>query len=252
MATNSSGLHRKNAKKAARFYVVQFRHWRLLLITVFILGCATLLVRQLDGSVDGEEPTVAPAISGAVTEADTPPGPVETRVPQAKTDDVVVPVSVPTVVAPQQPREPVSSVEPTRSAVPPAQSEPPATDEPARKASVGAFDDLRAERERTRSRQAESLQQVVDDPRMSAEKRDEARARLEKLWTLSLREMEVEQLLLTDGYRGIVVVSDDRAHVYVEGVLDDTAAARIGELVVRVIGIGREHIYIVDALSLGG
>lgn len=117
---------------------------------------------------------------------------------------------------------------------------------------VHPFDELRLERERTRSRQTEALQQAANDVTSPAEERDAARARLQQLWTQTLREAELEHLLEAQGYIAVVVLSGDRVQVVVDALLDATAATRIGELVGRVAGVRRQDISIVDSLSSGG
>jgi len=113
------------------------------------------------------------------------------------------------------------------------------------------FDELRLERERQRSRQAELLQSLAQDATVSEERRMEAHQQLLALWTLEAREQEVEQLLRAQGVTSVVVLSAHGAHVVVDGLLDQTAAARIGELVHRVAGVPREGITIVDGILSG-
>src|SRR5690606_31085214 len=100
------------------------------------------------------------------------------------------------------------------------------------------FDDLRLERERLRSRQAELLQAAALDPAAGEARRREAHEELLALWELEARELEIEQLLRAHGYDVVAV-------------LDQAAAALIGELTHRIAGVKRETVTIVDGVSSG-
>lgn len=113
------------------------------------------------------------------------------------------------------------------------------------------FDELRLERERQRSRQAELLQSVAQDVTVSEARRSEAHEQLLALWALEALERELEQLLQAQGVTGVVVLSLSGAHVVVDGLLDQAAASRIGELVHRIAGVPREGITIVDGILSG-
>lgn len=113
------------------------------------------------------------------------------------------------------------------------------------------FDELRLERDRQRSRQAELLQSTAQDASVGEQRRREAHEQLLALWTLEAREVELEQLLQAQGYTSVVALSPHGAHVVVDGLLDASAAARIGELVHRVAGVPREGITIVDGIISG-
>lgn len=113
------------------------------------------------------------------------------------------------------------------------------------------FDELRLERERQRSRQAELLQATAQDASVSEARRRQAHDQLLTLWQLEGREAEIEQLLRAQGYTGVVVLSFNGAHVVVDGVLDAAAASLIGELVHRTAAVPREAITIVDGIPSG-
>lgn len=116
---------------------------------------------------------------------------------------------------------------------------------------VHPFDELRLERERQRSRQAELLQMTAQDSSVSEARRRDAHEQLLALWRLEGREAEIEHLLHAQGYTGVVVLSLGGAHVVVDGVLDATAAAVVGELVHRTADVPREAITIVDGIRSG-
>lgn len=113
------------------------------------------------------------------------------------------------------------------------------------------FDELRLERERQRAREAEMLQTTAQDASISEMRRRDAHEQLLALWKREAREVEIEHLLLAQGYTGMVILSESAAHVVVDGLLDAAAAGRIGELVHRVSGVRRESITIVDGITSG-
>lgn len=114
------------------------------------------------------------------------------------------------------------------------------------------YDLLRLERERNRSRQAETWQRIAGDTTLARDTREAAALDVERLWGETQRETEIEHLLELQGYRAVANVADGRVHIVVDALLDEAAAGRIGELVARVAGVGREAVTIVDSFSPGG
>lgn len=234
MATYSSRFSstKRGRRRAVRFYVFTKRHWRRFLFVLLLAAFASIVLWQQKDDEVGTH-------GGRVLETQ---------------DDLSVPAFA-TGTA-------VSATDGQSDSLDEDTFGPDETTElapPLRTAGVAPvvarahpFDDLKLERERTRSRQAETLQQVLQDPRASAEERDGARHRLELLWTRALKETELEHLLAAEGFSGVVLLSDVDAHVVVDGILDGSTAARIGELVASVGGVRRESISIVDSLSSGG
>lgn len=227
----ADGRARRSGKNLVLFVALSRRWWRgglllLLIVTGAVLslwydGSSVNVVRRSGGEV------VTSAFDGAV-------GPIETDPPAAPmSDHASRPVSFDeesavTALAPVTTPSVVANV---------------VTNHP--------FDGLRLERERQRSRQAELLQMTAQDASVSEARRRDAHEQLLSLWQLEAREVEIEHLLLAQGYTGVVVLSDIGAHVVVDGLLDAASAARIGELVNRVAGVRREVITIVDGISSG-
>lgn len=190
-------------------------------------------------------------------EGPTPPESESFIAPDAEME--AVPVLAPAVVR-------VSPAEPSRDAAEPAVGadaieEPPSVSDGGQEAATPLgggtgrghpFDLVIMERERERSREAELWAEIARDGSRSASERDEAVRRLNRLWADSQLETEVEQLLTSQGYKVVVSAALGRLQVVVDEVLDAEAAARIGELIVRSAGVGRDAVTIVDSFSSGG
>ncbi|HHT42475.1 MAG TPA: SpoIIIAH-like family protein [Firmicutes bacterium] len=109
------------------------------------------------------------------------------------------------------------------------------------------FSEYKLERERMRSRQIELLQNVAYDLHTQGERREEAQIQLQQLIDRITRETEIENLLKAKGYLDALVLLDTEAvTVVVPVTLTRDEAARIGELVQRLTGLGLEKITIVD------
>lgn len=109
------------------------------------------------------------------------------------------------------------------------------------------FAEYKLERERMRSRQIELLQNVAYDLHTQGERREEAQIQLQQLIDRITRETEIENLLKAKGYLDALVLLDTEAvTVVVPVTLTRDEAARIGELVQRLTGLGLEKITIVD------
>lgn len=175
-------------------------------------------------------------------EGEAPPGPAATDAvaPLADADVLAVPAAASGPAADD-------SAAVSLTPAPPAAAEGPASAPPR----SHPFDDLRLERERLRSRQAELLQAAALDPAVGEARRREAHEELLALWELEARELEIEQLLRAHGYDAVAVLSPAGAHVVVDAVLDQAAAALIGELTHRIAGVKRETVTIVDGVSSG-
>lgn len=111
------------------------------------------------------------------------------------------------------------------------------------------FSEYKLERERTRSRQVELLQNAAYDSQFPATHRTEMQKELHSLVERLSRETEIENLLKAKGYLdGLVILDKEAVTVVVPVTLTREEAARIGELVHRMTGIGLERITIVDEL----
>lgn len=165
-------------------------------------------------------------------------------------EEEAVPVLAPASVRIVSATDPMESVQP--AAVPEA-VDSAETDELAGSPTRGhPFDLLLMDRERARSSEAERWQLVLRDGSRSAAQQDEAARRLDVLWADSRLETEVEHLLSAQGFRAIATADRGRLRVVVDGILDADTASRIGELIVRSTGVGRDAVTIVDSFSSGG
>ena len=109
------------------------------------------------------------------------------------------------------------------------------------------FAEHKLERERMRSRQVELLQNIAYDAHTQVERKEDAREDLRALIDRITRETEIENLLKAKGYLDALVLLDEQhITVVVPVTLTRDEAARIGELVQRLTGIGLERITIVD------
>jgi len=109
------------------------------------------------------------------------------------------------------------------------------------------FTEYKLERERMRSRQVELLQNLAYDGQTEGERKEQAQTDLQAYIQKIGRETEIENLLKTQGYLDALVLMDqDAITVVVPVTLIREEAARIGELVHRLTGIGFEGITIVD------
>ena len=113
-----------------------------------------------------------------------------------------------------------------------------------------SFSEFRWERDRSRSRQLETLQGIITDSSSSEEQRMAAQERLLSIMTGSEVEMELEGLLMAQGLPdAVVVLSDNGVTVMVDTVLTEEEAARIGDTVSGMTGMSPEKIRIIDHRS---
>jgi stage III sporulation protein AH len=109
------------------------------------------------------------------------------------------------------------------------------------------FSEYKLERERMRSRQVELLQNLAYDGQTEGERKAQAQLDLQAFIQKIGRETEIENLLKAQGYLDALVLLDQEAITVVVPVsLIREEAARIGEMVHRLTGIGFERITIVD------
>ncbi|HHV93338.1 MAG TPA: SpoIIIAH-like family protein [Firmicutes bacterium] len=113
-----------------------------------------------------------------------------------------------------------------------------------------SFSEFRWERDRSRSRQLETLQGIITDSSSSEEQRLSAQERLLSIMAGSEIETELEGLLMAQGLPdAVVVLSDHGVTVMVDTVLTEEEAARIGDTVSGMTGISLEKIRILDHRS---
>lgn len=112
------------------------------------------------------------------------------------------------------------------------------------------FSEYRWERERSRSRQTSYLKEVLSDGTIQPSRQAEMEAKLWHLTQLAHKETELENLIKSKGRQDVVVVlTGDTASIVVDGSLDGSQAAQIGELVNRIANVSLERITIIDGLK---
>lgn len=114
------------------------------------------------------------------------------------------------------------------------------------------FAGLRLERERQRARELEVWAAAAADMGKTPAERQRAATALQQLWTAARQEAELEHILAAEGFKTWVTVEGDRLRIVVDGVLDASEAARLGELASRVAGVARHRVTVVDSFSPGG
>lgn len=113
-----------------------------------------------------------------------------------------------------------------------------------------AFSEFRWERDRSRSRQLETLQTIIWDTTSSEQQKEAAQSRLVDIMAGSEVEMQLEGLLMAQGLPdAVVVLSQTGATVMVDSILTEEEAARIGDTVSGMTGMSPEKIRIIDHLS---
>ncbi|NLK08357.1 MAG: SpoIIIAH-like family protein [Firmicutes bacterium] len=112
------------------------------------------------------------------------------------------------------------------------------------------FAEFRWERERSRSRQLETMQGIMVDGSSSEEQKASAQARVMDLMASSELESELEGLLMAQGLPdAVVVLGSAGTTVMVDTVLTEEEAARIGDTISDMIGVPLEQIKILDQRS---
>ncbi|NMB44978.1 MAG: SpoIIIAH-like family protein [Firmicutes bacterium] len=112
------------------------------------------------------------------------------------------------------------------------------------------FAEFRWERDRSRSRQLEVLQEIVTDGISSEQQKETAQGRLVAIMAGCEIEMELEGLLMAQGLPdAVVVLSETGATVMVDTVLTEEEAARIGDTISGMTGMSLEKIRIIDQRS---
>ncbi len=109
------------------------------------------------------------------------------------------------------------------------------------------FVEYRLERERTRGRQLELLQQIVDNPNSAAESKQEAQDRIIEIARRMELEMQLENLIKAKGFEDTAVfIQSDSATVIVDKKeLEEPDVAKIADLVSRHTGLEMAQIVII-------
>lgn len=109
------------------------------------------------------------------------------------------------------------------------------------------FAEYKLERERSRSRQTELLQNIAYDSHSDSKQRGQAQDELQKIIDKINKETEIENLLKAKGYVDALAIIDNHVVTIVVPVtLNQEEAARIGELVQRLSNVSLDKITIVD------
>jgi stage III sporulation protein AH len=118
---------------------------------------------------------------------------------------------------------------------------------PARQGSEDFFVDYRLDREKSRGRQVEILEAIVNNPSSAVETRKTAQEKLLEISGSISKEARVENLLKAKGYDEAVVCLDQRGVTVVMESQGLTPAEEAGliEMVSRETGFGEQGIIIV-------
>lgn len=112
----------------------------------------------------------------------------------------------------------------------------------------GFYADYRVERESGRSAEMEMLQSLINNPNTTPLVKQDAQQKLLKLVSLSESELQLENLLKAEGYLdALVFLQGDSLTIILSGnAVNETSAARIGDLATRATGIPLPRIVIVE------
>lgn len=113
------------------------------------------------------------------------------------------------------------------------------------------FIEYRLQRDRVRSGELEMLKQMVDNPNISAEGKQQAEEQMLALVSLMEKELMVENMLKAKGYNdAIFFFHQEMANVVVEAEpLSDTEFFQIAEMVSNLAGVKIEHVTVVEHKS---
>lgn len=114
--------------------------------------------------------------------------------------------------------------------------------------SDGFYADYRVERESSRSAEMEMLQSLINNPNTTPIIKQDAQQKLLKLISLSESELQLENLLKAEGYSdALVFLQGDSLTIILSGnAVNESSAARIGDLATRATGIPLPKIVIVE------
>lgn len=101
-------------------------------------------------------------------------------------------------------------------------------------------------REQVRSKNKETLQNIIDNKNLSAEEKEKAVNQMVQMTETAEKESAAESLLATKGFHNSVVsITDDQADVIVgASELSDANRARIEDIVTRKTGVAAQNIVI--------
>lgn len=113
------------------------------------------------------------------------------------------------------------------------------------------FVEYRIEREQTRSRQLELLQEIVANPNSTSESKQEAQNQVIKTTRQLGLEMQLENLIKAKGYQDAVLVMQNESTTVVvqKKELEETDIAKIADLVSRHTGLDLSQITIIPRID---
>ncbi len=109
------------------------------------------------------------------------------------------------------------------------------------------FAEYRLERDRTRSRQLDLLQQIVENPESVAETRQEAQQKILEITNYLDQELQLEHLIKAKGFDDAVVFIQPHSVTVVinQESFEDNEITKIADLVTTVTSQGLDNIYII-------
>lgn len=98
-------------------------------------------------------------------------------------------------------------------------------------------------REQVRAKNKESLQEIIDNDKLSEEQKSDAVAQMVAMTDLMEKEVAAETLLASKGFsEAVVSLSEDSADVVVNAKeLSDASRAQIEDIITRKTGVAREY-----------
>jgi stage III sporulation protein AH len=109
------------------------------------------------------------------------------------------------------------------------------------------FVDCRLTRDRIRSQQVDVLKEIAGNPASSVETRDHAQQQLMKITERTAREVELEKLVVAQGFKdAVVLIQDQSATVIIQGTsLSGSEEEKIKDVVGRVAILEPGSIYVI-------
>lgn len=101
-------------------------------------------------------------------------------------------------------------------------------------------------REQVRAKNKESLQEIIDNDKLTDEQKKDALAQMVAMTELTEKEVAAETLLASKGFsEAVVSLSDDSADVVVNAAeLSDANRAQIEDIITRKTGVAAENVVI--------
>ncbi len=112
---------------------------------------------------------------------------------------------------------------------------------------IGFFVEYRLERDRTRSKQIDLLQQIVENPNSVAETRQEAQQKLLQITNFLEQELQLEHLIMAKGFADSVIFIQPQSVTVVINQREFTQIeiTKIADLVTKVTSQSMNNIYVI-------